>query len=250
MLLLWCHWAVRTSSAHLQGRGSGTSCDYNHSALLFSLPSIFPITELWSYSAWINFLVNQVRCLCHAGGVVVVLERCFCACLFWRTRSRTRFSLGAAYLPWLHSVERSVYAQLLRPAHTMESGVVHIYKEDRCPPGHPEDCVPNFTWQPSSSDMFNSTPNGTWDTDVEPMSPLIPIIVAVYSVVFVVGLVGNCLVMYVIIRWVSSLKKYQVVDISIVDLLEKAACVIPACTKMALIEETGACFSAALMHWV
>ncbi|KAM6948649.1 myomesin 1a (skelemin) [Aplochiton taeniatus] len=32
------------------------------------------------------------------------------------------------------------------------------------------------------------------------MSPIIPIIAAVYSVVFVVGLVGNCLVMYVIIR--------------------------------------------------
>lgn len=34
----------------------------------------------------------------------------------------------------------------------------------------------------------------------ERMSPLLPVITAVYSVVFVVGLVGNCLVMYVIIR--------------------------------------------------
>ncbi|XP_071777590.1 kappa-type opioid receptor-like isoform X2 [Centroberyx gerrardi] len=33
------------------------------------------------------------------------------------------------------------------------------------------------------------------------MSPIIPIITAVYSVVFVVGLLGNCLVMYVIIRY-------------------------------------------------
>lgn len=82
----------------------------------------------------------------------------------------------------------------------MESGVVHIYKEDRCPSGQPEECIPNFTWQPGSSEVFNYTPNGTWDAEPEPMSPIIPIIVAVYSVVFVVGLAGNCLVMYVIIR--------------------------------------------------
>lgn len=82
----------------------------------------------------------------------------------------------------------------------MESSVVHIYKEDRCPSGQPDQCIPNFTWQPGLSDVFNYTPNGTWDAESEPMSPIIPIIVAVYSVVFVVGLVGNCLVMYVIIR--------------------------------------------------
>lgn len=82
---------------------------------------------------------------------------------------------------------------------TMESGVVHIFKEDRCPSGQSGECVPNFTWQPGLSDIFNYT-NGTWDAELEPMSPIIPIIVAVYSVVFVVGLVGNCLVMYVIIR--------------------------------------------------
>lgn len=82
----------------------------------------------------------------------------------------------------------------------MESSVVHIYKEDRCPSGQADQCVPNFTWQPGLSDVFNYTANGTWDAESEPMSPLIPIIVAVYSVVFVVGLVGNCLVMYVIIR--------------------------------------------------
>lgn len=34
----------------------------------------------------------------------------------------------------------------------------------------------------------------------ERMSPLLPVITAVYSVVFVVGLTGNCLVMFVIIR--------------------------------------------------
>uniref|UniRef100_A0A3P8UFW3 Opioid receptor, kappa 1 n=1 Tax=Amphiprion percula TaxID=161767 RepID=A0A3P8UFW3_AMPPE len=83
----------------------------------------------------------------------------------------------------------------------MESGVVHIFKEDRCPSGQPGECVPNFTWQPGLSDIFNYTPNGTWEAEAEPMSPIIPIIVAVYSVVFVVGLVGNCLVMYVIIRY-------------------------------------------------
>ena len=81
----------------------------------------------------------------------------------------------------------------------MESDVVRVFKEDRCPSGARGDCVPNFTWQSALSDMFNYT-NGTWDSELEPMSPIIPIIVAVYSVVFVVGLVGNCLVMYVIIR--------------------------------------------------
>lgn len=80
----------------------------------------------------------------------------------------------------------------------MESNVVHIFKEDRCPSGQPGECIPNFTWQPS--DIFNYTANATWDAEPEPMSPIIPIIVAVYSIVFVVGLVGNCLVMYVIIR--------------------------------------------------
>lgn len=80
---------------------------------------------------------------------------------------------------------------------TMESSVLHIFKEDRCPS---EDCFPNFTDLPGSSDVFNYTYNGTWDAEPEPMSPIIPIIVALYSVVFVVGLAGNCLVMYVIIR--------------------------------------------------
>uniref|UniRef100_A0A3Q2YRB9 Kappa-type opioid receptor n=1 Tax=Hippocampus comes TaxID=109280 RepID=A0A3Q2YRB9_HIPCM len=38
-----------------------------------------------------------------------------------------------------------------------------------------------------------------WEQDA--LSPIIPIITAVYSLVFVVGLLGNCLVMYVIIRY-------------------------------------------------
>lgn len=40
----------------------------------------------------------------------------------------------------------------------------------------------------------------------EHMSPLIPAITAVYSIVFVVGLLGNCLVMYVIIRYGISFR--------------------------------------------
>lgn len=82
----------------------------------------------------------------------------------------------------------------------MDSAIVHIYKEDKCPSDHQDECTPNLTWQPGFSDIFNYTPNGTWEMEPEPMSPIISIIVAVYSVVFVVGLVGNCLVMYVIIR--------------------------------------------------
>ncbi|KAJ7983742.1 hypothetical protein DPEC_G00373370 [Dallia pectoralis] len=76
------------------------------------------------------------------------------------------------------------------------NGVVQVFREDRCP----EDCLPNFTWQPSFSEMFNSSANGSWMSDPEPWSAIIPTIAAVYSLVFVVGLVGNCLVMFVIIR--------------------------------------------------
>lgn len=78
--------------------------------------------------------------------------------------------------------------------------MVHIYKEDKCPPGQSELCLSNFNWMLSLSDAFNDTLNSSWDAEPEPMSPIIPIIVAVYSVVFVVGLAGNCLVMYVIVR--------------------------------------------------
>lgn len=82
----------------------------------------------------------------------------------------------------------------------MDSNVVQIFKEDRCPSAHPEKCLGNFTWQSAVSDVFNSSVNESWASEQETMSPIIPIITAVYSVVFVVGLVGNCLVMYVIIR--------------------------------------------------
>ncbi|XP_049605550.1 delta-type opioid receptor [Syngnathus scovelli] len=40
-----------------------------------------------------------------------------------------------------------------------------------------------------------------WELDQDALSPVIPIITAVYSLVFVVGLLGNCLVMYVIVRY-------------------------------------------------
>lgn len=77
----------------------------------------------------------------------------------------------------------------------MGSDVVEIFKEDKCQTMHSEECLPNFTWQP---EVYNYTLNESWPP--EPMSPIIPIITTLYSVVFVVGLVGNCLVMYVIIR--------------------------------------------------
>ncbi len=83
---------------------------------------------------------------------------------------------------------------------TMDSNVVQIFKEDKCPSSHPEKCLPNFTWQSAVSDNYNYSLNESWTNEQETMSPIIPIITAVYSVVFVVGLVGNCLVMYVIIR--------------------------------------------------
>ncbi|XP_064799755.1 kappa-type opioid receptor [Oncorhynchus masou masou] len=81
------------------------------------------------------------------------------------------------------------------------NGVVQIFKEDRCPSGRLEDCLLNFTWQPGFPELFNYTANGSWLGDPEPMSPIILIIAAMYSIVFVVGLVGNCLVMFVIIRY-------------------------------------------------
>ncbi|XP_010864274.2 kappa-type opioid receptor isoform X1 [Esox lucius] len=81
------------------------------------------------------------------------------------------------------------------------NGVFQIFKDDRCPSGRLEDCLPNSPWQLSFSELLNYSANGSWIADPEPMSAIIPIIAAVYSVVFVVGLVGNCLVMYVIIRY-------------------------------------------------
>ncbi|KAM9839790.1 delta-type opioid receptor-like [Aulostomus maculatus] len=84
----------------------------------------------------------------------------------------------------------------------MESTPVEIFKEDnKCTSALPGDCQVN-----SSAWGFGYTENrnlsdGEDSWEQENMSPIIPIITAVYSVVFVVGLLGNCLVMYVIIRY-------------------------------------------------
>ncbi len=82
----------------------------------------------------------------------------------------------------------------------MENTPVEIYKEDsKCLSTLLEDCdVNSSAWVSGYSDSRNVTHDDSWEQ--EGMSPIIPIITAVYSVVFVVGLLGNCLVMYVIIR--------------------------------------------------
>lgn len=75
---------------------------------------------------------------------------------------------------------------------------MQILKEDQCPTAGVEECLVNLD---SLSDApLNSSGNESWPREVETLSPIVPVITAVYSVVFVVGLVGNCLVMYVIIR--------------------------------------------------
>ncbi|XP_028289163.1 delta-type opioid receptor-like [Parambassis ranga] len=84
----------------------------------------------------------------------------------------------------------------------MENTPVEIFKEDnKCLPTLLEDCSVNSSaWMSGYSDSRNvSHDDDGWEQ--ESMSPIIPIITAVYSVVFVVGLFGNCLVMYVIIRY-------------------------------------------------
>lgn len=80
----------------------------------------------------------------------------------------------------------------------MEITPVEIYKEDKCLSALAEECLMNSSSLSGYSEGRNGTQDDNWDQ--ETMSPIIPIITAVYSAVFVVGLVGNCLVMYVIIR--------------------------------------------------
>ncbi|XP_027024924.1 delta-type opioid receptor-like [Tachysurus fulvidraco] len=71
----------------------------------------------------------------------------------------------------------------------MDSDLVDmLIEEDKCV----SECELNASVS-SEADPRNVPP--------ERMSPLLPVITAVYFVVFVVGLVGNCLVMYVIIRY-------------------------------------------------
>uniref|UniRef100_A0A3Q3R0F5 G-protein coupled receptors family 1 profile domain-containing protein n=1 Tax=Monopterus albus TaxID=43700 RepID=A0A3Q3R0F5_MONAL len=83
----------------------------------------------------------------------------------------------------------------------MEGTPVEIFKGDNvCLSTLLQDCPLNSSsWVSGFSDTRNVTSDGSWEP--ESMSPIIPIITAVYSVVFVVGLLGNCLVMYVIIRY-------------------------------------------------
>ncbi|XP_020510412.1 delta-type opioid receptor [Labrus bergylta] len=84
----------------------------------------------------------------------------------------------------------------------MESTPVEIFKEDnsKCLSTLLDDCAVNSSgWVSGYSENRNLTHDDSWEQ--EGMSPIIPIITAVYSVVFVVGLLGNCLVMYVIIRY-------------------------------------------------
>lgn len=69
----------------------------------------------------------------------------------------------------------------------------------------PSACLlPNSSsWFPTWADSDSNGSVGSEDQQLEPahISPVIPVIItAVYSVVFVVGLVGNSLVMFVIIR--------------------------------------------------
>uniref|UniRef100_A0A452GSZ1 Kappa-type opioid receptor n=1 Tax=Gopherus agassizii TaxID=38772 RepID=A0A452GSZ1_9SAUR len=83
---------------------------------------------------------------------------------------------------------------------------VHIFREEP-----PSTCSPGPCLLPSSSSWFlgwaeygNNATGGFEDLQQNHtnISPAIPIIItAVYSVVFVVGLVGNSLVMFVIIRY-------------------------------------------------
>ncbi|KAM6976400.1 kappa-type opioid receptor isoform 1-T2 [Aplochiton taeniatus] len=81
----------------------------------------------------------------------------------------------------------------------MESTPVEIFKEDKWLFAPTEDCSVNSTFLSGYAENHNLSQDDIWDH--EAMSPIIPIITAVYSVVFVVGLVGNCLVMFVIIRY-------------------------------------------------
>ncbi|XP_077471431.1 kappa-type opioid receptor [Stigmatopora argus] len=103
----------------------------------------------------------------------------------------------------------------------METGVVHIHRggaaedEDRCPWEAEAGCA---TW-PTSAASLSELANGT--DDGEPMSPIIPVIVAVYSLVFVVGLVGNCLVMYVIVRYtkMKTATNIYILNLAVADAL-------------------------------
>lgn len=87
---------------------------------------------------------------------------------------------------------------------TMESPV-QIFRGEPGPTCAPSTCLlPNDSgWFPGWAEPDGNSSAGSEDAPLEPahISPAIPVIItAVYSVVFVVGLVGNSLVMFVIIR--------------------------------------------------
>ncbi|KAA0723877.1 Kappa-type opioid receptor [Triplophysa tibetana] len=79
----------------------------------------------------------------------------------------------------------------------MDFNLMEILK-DNCQSTGLDDCGLNASLA-DDADARNATLGDGLTHDG--MSPLIMVITAVYSMVFVVGLVGNCLVMYVIIRW-------------------------------------------------
>lgn len=86
----------------------------------------------------------------------------------------------------------------------MESPV-QIFREEPGPSCSPNTCLlPNASgWFPGWAEPEGNGSAGSEDALLESahISPAIPVIItAVYSVVFVVGLVGNSLVMFVIIR--------------------------------------------------
>ncbi|KAK2094763.1 Kappa-type opioid receptor [Saguinus oedipus] len=88
---------------------------------------------------------------------------------------------------------------------------VQIFRGEPGPTCAPSSCLaPNSSaWFPGWAEPDSNGSAGSGDAQLEPahMSPAIPVIItAVYSVVFVVGLVGNSLVMFVIIRSTSNNK--------------------------------------------
>lgn len=82
---------------------------------------------------------------------------------------------------------------------------VQIFRGEPGPTCSPSTCLPpnGSGWFPGWAEQDGNGSAGSEDVLLEPahISPVILVIItAVYSVVFVVGLVGNSLVMFVIIR--------------------------------------------------
>lgn len=96
-----------------------------------------------------------------------------------------------------------VFARRLQPPN-MEPPV-QIFRGEPGPTCSPSTCLPpnGSGWFPGWAEPDGNSSAGSEDAPLESahISPVIPVIItAVYSVVFVVGLVGNSLVMFVIIR--------------------------------------------------